>query len=60
MAANHRRVDPSWVERVNAALPPYRRMKPRDPHEARLLRERGTPEHLIGPEMTPADDQQQT
>ena len=29
---------------------PYVRERPRDPEEARLLRERGTPEHLIGPE----------
>ena len=29
---------------------PYRRERQRDPEEARLLRERGTPEHLIGPE----------
>jgi hypothetical protein len=29
---------------------PYRRERPRDPEEARLLRQRGTPEHLIGPE----------
>lgn len=29
---------------------PYRRERPRDPDEARLLRERGTPEELIGPE----------
>ncbi len=33
---------------------PYRRERPRDPEKARLLRERGTPEHLIGPER--ADD----
>lgn len=33
---------------------PYRRERPRDADEARLLRERGTPEHLIGPEK-PAD-----
>jgi hypothetical protein len=32
------------------AFGPYRRERPRDPDEARLLRERGTPEHLIGPE----------
>lgn len=40
----------SWVERVTKAFGGYRREKPRDPVEARLLRERGTPEHLIGPE----------
>ena len=28
----------------------YVRERPRDPEEARLLRERGTPEPLIGPE----------
>jgi hypothetical protein len=39
-----------WLEQVRAALGPYRRERPRDPEKARLLRERGTPEHLIGPE----------
>jgi hypothetical protein len=29
---------------------PYRRTRPRDAEEARFLRERGTPEELIGPE----------
>lgn len=29
--------------------PFYRRRKPRDSKEAALLRERGTPEYLIGP-----------
>ena len=39
------------AKRLGAAFPrPYRRERPRDPEEARLLRERGTPEHLIGPE----------
>jgi hypothetical protein len=38
------------VERLTAGMPPYRRERPRDPEEARFLRERGTPEHLIGPE----------
>jgi hypothetical protein len=39
------------VERIERAFTqPYRRERPRDPDEARLLRERGTPEHLIGPE----------
>jgi hypothetical protein len=36
------------IERAFAA--PYPRERPRDPEEARLLRERGTPEELIGPE----------
>jgi hypothetical protein len=31
---------------------PYRRERPRDADKAKLLRERGTPEHLIGPERT--------
>jgi len=31
---------------------PYRRERPRDPEKAKLLRERGTPEHLIGPERS--------
>jgi hypothetical protein len=39
------------VERVERAFAePYRRERPRDPEKARLLRERGTPEDLIGPE----------
>jgi hypothetical protein len=39
------------VERVERAFSdPYRRERPRDPEKARLLRERGTPEDLIGPE----------
>jgi hypothetical protein len=38
------------VRRATAGFPkPYRRERPRDPEEARLLRERGTPERLIGP-----------
>lgn len=43
------RIDAAWVARVNASLPPYERRRPRDAHEAKLLRDRGTPEHLIGP-----------
>jgi hypothetical protein len=39
------------VERIeNAFAEPYRRTRPRDRDKARLLRERGTPEDLIGPE----------
>jgi hypothetical protein len=38
------------LELIRAAFGPHRRERPRDPEEARLLRERGTPEHLIGPE----------
>jgi hypothetical protein len=38
------------LARIRAAFGPYRRERPRDPEKARLLRERGTPEHLIGPE----------
>lgn len=39
------------AKRLAAGFPqPYRRERPRDPDEARLLRELGTPEHLIGPE----------
>jgi hypothetical protein len=39
------------LARIAHAFPrPYRRGRPRDPEKARLLRERGTPEHLIGPE----------
>jgi hypothetical protein len=50
-----------WIARRDAARAriakierafhdPYVRKRPRDPDEARLLRERGTPEQLIGPE----------
>ena len=39
----------AWAKLVDAALPRYERRHPRDPAEAKLLRERGTPEHLIGP-----------
>ena len=35
---------------IRAAFGEYRRERPRDRDEARLLREHGTPEHLIGPE----------
>ncbi len=39
------------VERVEGAFAePYRRERPRDPEKARLLRQRGTSEHLIGPD----------
>jgi hypothetical protein len=39
------------ARRLGDAFPrPYRRERPRDAEEGRLLRERGTPEHLIGPE----------
>ena len=45
------------VERVERAFAePYRRERPRDPEKARLLRERGTPEHLIGPETSDLDE----
>lgn len=45
-AAGRKRVE--RIERGFAA--PYRRERPRDPAEAEFLRERGTPEELIGPE----------
>jgi hypothetical protein len=38
------------VERIRAAFGDYRRERPRDREKARLLRERATPEHRIGPE----------
>ena len=39
------------LARIARAFPrPYRRERPRDADEARLLREQGTPERLIGPE----------
>ena len=39
----------AWAERVLRALPTRARERPRDPEEAALLREIGTPEELIGP-----------
>jgi hypothetical protein len=39
----------AWAEKVRRALGPAVRTRPRDPDEARLLREAGTPERLIGP-----------
>jgi hypothetical protein len=45
------------VERVERAfVERYRRDRPRDREKARLLRERGTPEHLIGPEAGDVDE----
>jgi len=38
------------VAMIRAAFGEYRRERPRDPEKARRLRERGTPEDLIGPE----------
>lgn len=39
------------LARIARGFPrPYRRERPRDPDEAQLLRKRGTPEELIGPE----------
>lgn len=38
------------LARLRLGLPAYRRERPRDPDKARLLRERGTPERLIGPD----------
>ena len=44
------------LEALVAGLPrPYRRRRPRAADEARLLRERGTPERLIGPEEPRSD-----
>jgi hypothetical protein len=42
------------LEPIRRAFGAYRRERPRDSEKARLLRERGTPDHLIGPER--ADD----
>lgn len=45
------------ARRLAAGFPqPYVRERPRDPEEARLLRERGTPERLIGPTREPGAD----
>src|SRR5712691_3561464 len=38
------------VDRVRAAFGEYRRERPRDREKARLLRKRGNPQRLIGPE----------
>jgi hypothetical protein len=38
------------LSQIRAGFGEYRRDRPRDPEKARLLRERGTPEHLIGPD----------
>ena len=43
----------AWVARVDRVLGPYRRERQRDPEEAALLREIGTPEELIGPVRAP-------
>lgn len=40
----------AWIELVDRALPAYERRRPRDAKEAELLRRRGTPERLIGPD----------
>ena len=42
--------------RIRAGFGDYRRERLRDPEKARLLRERGTPEHLIGPEARDLDE----
>lgn len=39
----------AWMKLVDRALPLYERRRPRDSKEAELLRQRGTPERLIGP-----------
>ena len=39
----------AWIRLVDRALPTYERRRPRDAKEAELLRQRGTPERLIGP-----------
>ncbi|MBA2460186.1 MAG: hypothetical protein H0V45_00210 [Actinobacteria bacterium] len=44
-----RDVNAAWVKLVDRALPVYQRRRPRDAREAELLRQRGTPERLIGP-----------
>jgi hypothetical protein len=44
-----RPVTRAWAEKVRRAFGAGVRTKPRDPDEARLLREAGTPERLIGP-----------
>lgn len=39
----------AWAEKVRRALGPVVRARPRNADEARVLREAGTPERLIGP-----------
>jgi hypothetical protein len=39
----------AWMKLVDRALPAYERRRPRDAREPELLRQRGTPERLIGP-----------
>jgi len=46
--AEERRLRAARIRR--AFFEPYRRERVRDTEKARLLRERGTPEQLIGPE----------
>ena len=53
VGADERRRRAAFVR--SAFSEPYRRERPRDREKARLLRERGTPEHLIGPERAPDD-----
>jgi hypothetical protein len=48
VGAEERRSRAAWVRRAFGE--PYRRDRPRDAEKARLLRERGTPERLIGPD----------
>ncbi len=44
------------IARLTRGLPkPYRRERARDPEEARLLLERGTPERLIGRAEPPGE-----
>src|SRR5207253_4569131 len=44
-----RETNAAWIGRVDRALPAYERRRPRDAKEAELLRQRGTPERLMGP-----------
>jgi hypothetical protein len=44
-----REANAAWIKLVDRALPTYERRRPRDVKEAELLRQRGTPERLIGP-----------
>lgn len=39
----------AWAEKVRRAVGPTARSRPRNDDEARVLREAGTPERLIGP-----------
>jgi hypothetical protein len=48
-----KRANRAWAEKVRRALGVGVRTRPRNADEAGILRERGTPERLIGPSEDP-------